>query len=421
MRDNNAQALNARDSLLKVTNSEFSGNHAGSGAAITGTDIIVDSCKFVGNAADLISEEGEMVGFGGALMINGMEGGSGDPVIIKNSIFESNTAGITGGALIALIYPVIIENCTFANNSASMLDSEISFAGEVDGMPMPFPIANEINNSIVTGTIYEITDEFQAAAGFTFLASDVTINSSDIIGSGGSSDWSHWTTDGGGNIDEDPMFVGTGDENLMLFSYSPCIDAGDDSLVTSSLDLLGNTRIVNGVDMGAYEFFAPCDTNPCSGATPVCIESGTPEGYACYPEYTVGWCKVQWPNPTATGTTGANIDMYGRVYIEGITDVTEDLGDAHPLVRGQWGVSSIDSNPTVNPEDFSWDNATLNPSGGADWNNNDEYMYGAIPPAAGTYYYAYRFSADGGYNWTYCGTSGLWSNDNGVATVTDPE
>ena len=418
--NNIAPGFDARGSNAEIANTDFIGNHAGSGAALTAAYIKIDGCRFIGNVADLISEEGEMVGFGGALMINGMEGGSGDPAVIKNSVFESNTAGITGGAIFAILYPVLIENCTFTNNSAGMMNSGLSFTGDMVGSPMPFPLASIINNSIVTDIIYQVTNEF-AGQGFSFNPSDVTINFSDIIGSGGSGDWSHWATDGGSNIDENPMFVGTGDENLMLLSYSPCIDAGNDGLVTSSVDLLGNTRIVNGVDMGAYEFFAPCDADPCSGGTPVCIESGTPEGYACYPEYTVGWCNVQWPNPTATGTTGEKIDMYGRVYVAGITDVTEDLGDAHPLVRGQWGVSSTDSDPIVNPGDFSWDDATLNPSGGADWNNNDEYMYGAIPPAAGTYYYAYRFSADGGYTWTYCGTGGIWNNDNGVATVTDPE
>jgi len=70
-------------------------------------------------------------------------------------------------------------------------------------------------------------------------------------------------TDGGGNIDSDPLFVdadggddivGTGDDNVRLLPCSPCIDAGDNSVVTVGIDLDGNERIVNGtVDMGAYE------------------------------------------------------------------------------------------------------------------------------------------------------------------------
>jgi hypothetical protein len=76
---------------------------------------------------------------------------------------------------------------------------------------------------------------------------------------------------GTGNIDVDPLFVdpngadgiiGTEDDNLRLSAGSPCIDAGDNSVVdANSTDLDGNSRILDGdgdgeaiVDMGAYEF-----------------------------------------------------------------------------------------------------------------------------------------------------------------------
>ena len=57
--------------------------------------------------------------------------------------------------------------------------------------------------------------------------------------------------------------IGTEDDNLLRLQYnSPCIDAGDNSVVDpNSTDLDGLTRIVDGdcdatatVDMGAYEF-----------------------------------------------------------------------------------------------------------------------------------------------------------------------
>jgi len=66
-------------------------------------------------------------------------------------------------------------------------------------------------------------------------------------------------TNGVGNITNEPAFVETnGWSNLRLQSNSPCINAGNNSCVTTSTDLDGNPRIVSGsVDIGAYEFQGP--------------------------------------------------------------------------------------------------------------------------------------------------------------------
>ena len=61
-----------------------------------------------------------------------------------------------------------------------------------------------------------------------------------------------------GNITNNPLFVNPADGNFQLQSSSPCINAGNNAYVTSSTDLAGNPRIVDGtVDMGAYEYQTP--------------------------------------------------------------------------------------------------------------------------------------------------------------------
>ena len=59
---------------------------------------------------------------------------------------------------------------------------------------------------------------------------------------------------GHGNVAADPQFVDAAAGNYRLLATSPCLDAGDDSVVQWDEDLDGNQRVVYGaVDMGAYE------------------------------------------------------------------------------------------------------------------------------------------------------------------------
>jgi hypothetical protein len=60
-----------------------------------------------------------------------------------------------------------------------------------------------------------------------------------------------------GNIDEDPMFTGTGDFPYSLQNGSPCVNAGTPDttgLNLPELDLAGNPRVYGGrIEMGALE------------------------------------------------------------------------------------------------------------------------------------------------------------------------
>jgi hypothetical protein len=77
-----------------------------------------------------------------------------------------------------------------------------------------------------------------------------------VQGSGGSGAWDPGLgTDGGHNLDADPLFYGGPAGDLRLLVGSPAIDAGNSSVPDlPATDLAGNPRIQNGiVDMGAYE------------------------------------------------------------------------------------------------------------------------------------------------------------------------
>jgi hypothetical protein len=69
---------------------------------------------------------------------------------------------------------------------------------------------------------------------------------------------------GEGNIDQEPLFAGSGGHPFELSDASPCLDAGTPDTTGLSLpawDLMGNYRLWDGdgngdtiIDMGAYEF-----------------------------------------------------------------------------------------------------------------------------------------------------------------------
>jgi hypothetical protein len=66
--------------------------------------------------------------------------------------------------------------------------------------------------------------------------------------------------EGEGNICADPMFVDAVNSNFQLQAGSPCINAGNNSTVSTTSDLAGNPRVISGtVDMGAYEFYGAQD------------------------------------------------------------------------------------------------------------------------------------------------------------------
>ena len=124
------------------------------------------------------------------------------------------------------------------------------------------------------------------------------------------------------------------------------------------------------------------------------------------------WVNLQYP---AEGSirVGANYDVYSRVYEPGVTNA-EGQGSN---IQAWIGYSSSNSDPSGN----GWQWVTANYH--TDANNNDEYKanIGTVITSAGTYYYASRFSIDGGATYKYGGYSsgggGLWDGSTYVSGV----
>lgn len=225
--------LFSRGGLPTLTNATFLGNQTdGSGGGINGnatlTNVVV-----AGNRAD---------GYGGGILH-----ALGGPTL-TNVTVVGNSAGVSGGGLFNDASSPTIQNSIFWNNE------DQSGLGTAE--------ASMYNNDLP-----EIS-----------LESNPTTRYSLLQGSGGSSSWDEdLGTDGGHNVDVDPLLVSpmapgdapTTSGDLHLQAGSPAIDAGDNGSVPSSVpsDADGRARFVDIaaeadtgagtppiVDLGALEF-----------------------------------------------------------------------------------------------------------------------------------------------------------------------
>jgi len=239
----------------RLTNCRFSANIAqrsGGGTYNSGAGPILTNC---------------------ILSVNSAENGGGvhnsnSNSRITNCTFTGNSAVSStgdGGAVYNWLGKPVVTNCTFSANAANDHGGGI-YCGDFSN--------TEIRNCIFCDNSAAVGPEIALNDDPCFPPS-VTVSCCDVGGGqGGVGGWGllNWEP---GNIEADPLFVdpngpdgivGTGDEDLRLSENSPCIDAGNNSVVeTNSTDLDGNPRILDGdkdgnsvVDMGAYEFNITC-------------------------------------------------------------------------------------------------------------------------------------------------------------------
>jgi hypothetical protein len=250
---------------LTVVNCVFEKNTASSGGAMIqfASSPTVIGCTFIGNVATNGSGGGMDNPSGSSPTVigcsfignqassgGGMYNGGGTPTII-NCAFSGNQALLSlgafgvGGAMENFAADPTVTNCTFSGNSAE---------GDGGGM-------YNVNNSIpaIANCVFWGNSDpggMDESAQIHVFSGAPVVNYSDVQGG--------WTGAGGaGNIDADPMFVdadgaddvvGTEDDDVRLVGGSPCIDVGDNSVVTLASDLDGASRVRNCVvDLGAYE------------------------------------------------------------------------------------------------------------------------------------------------------------------------
>ncbi|MDG5491714.1 GEVED domain-containing protein [Psychroserpens sp. SPM9] len=127
---------------------------------------------------------------------------------------------------------------------------------------------------------------------------------------------------------------------------------------------------------------------------------------------TLDFYNLQFPTGANSSPLGDTYLVYAQAYEAGLTDVTAGQS---PGISAWIGYSDTDTDPSLEVG-WTWIPADFNVEVG----NNDEYFTNlADGLAEGTYYYASRFSLNGG-PLTYGGAGGAWNNDSGVLTITPP-
>lgn len=275
-------------SLTNVTFSSNSASFAGGGIHNSGSSPSLTNVIFHNNSAG--NDGGGMSNWDNSnpnltnVTFNGNSstaGGGMDNLNNSNSslinvILSGNRAGFAGGGIYNFSSSPSLTNVTFSGNSATndgggMYNSgnsnprliNVTFSGNNasgNGGGM-FNTSNSnprLDNSLLWGNS-AITSPQIANFSSTPVISYSLIQGSN--GSGGSWDTT-LGTDGGHNLDADPLFVAPIDPssaptttgNYRLQVGSPAIDAGNNSLNLTPTDLDGQPRIQSDtVDLGAYE------------------------------------------------------------------------------------------------------------------------------------------------------------------------
>jgi len=239
-------ASNTLSNCTLTRNSSLYQNFNSGGGAYACT---LSNCLLVGNQSVAGGGEGGGAAFSaltGCIVSNNTAGGSGGGVyfgIANNSLVSSNRASNGGGA-----FSNILNNCVLRNNLAAgdgggaffstlascTVVSNISVGGASGGM-----LGGSATNCIV---YYNSASQ----GGPNYYQSSLSFCDTLPLPTGS------------GNITNVPAFVNLSGGDFHLQSSSPCINAGNNSGVTTSTDLDGNPRIVGGtVDLGAFEFQSP--------------------------------------------------------------------------------------------------------------------------------------------------------------------
>jgi hypothetical protein len=204
--------------------------------------------------------------------------------VISNCVLTWNSAGQLGGAA----YNGTLINCVLFENFAGYFggaahNSRLINCTIVSNTATTFAAVNDCKvwNSIV---YYNNTTSGAADTGATYFTNCCM--------------YPMPSSNGSNIITNPPLFANLAAGDFHLQTYSPCINAGNNSFITNTVDLDGNPRVVgSAVDLGAYE-------SSVNGIHYVSLTSATP-----VPPYT------NWPTAATNIQDAVDISNPGELVL----------------------------------------------------------------------------------------------------------
>jgi parallel beta-helix repeat protein len=274
---NGGYGVYLRTGTHTISNDTISGNSFGGVIANYGTLTLTNNTVSGNAGSGIVVQRGSTASLTNNTVFSNTGAGvsvAGSATLDRNSICGNSSYGVYIGYNALLTRNIICRNTlhgVFVYSATATLKDNTILSNSKCGVDLVVSSATVANNTISDNGSDGISDSNISAVTNNVVVfnggygvhrgagSFVTYSHNDVYGNTAGQYSNYLPPANMANISADPLFADRASSDYHLLVGSPCIDAGDDSVLTSGeTDIEGNPRKQKAhVDIGAYEFPAP--------------------------------------------------------------------------------------------------------------------------------------------------------------------